>query len=102
MTVPDSPVRLELRPQLTTWDGIALIVGIVVGVGIFETPVWVAAHLTSVPQVLGLWLLGGVLSLVGGLCFAELGATYPHAGGFTTTWTGCLGRGWRFCLPGRA
>ncbi|MEN9208064.1 MAG: amino acid permease [Gloeomargarita sp. GMQP_bins_120] len=81
MTVPDSPVRLELRPQLTTWDGIALIVGIVVGVGIFETPVWVAAHLTSVPQVLGLWLLGGVLSLVGGLCFAELGATYPHAGG---------------------
>ncbi|MCS6781775.1 MAG: amino acid permease [Gloeomargarita sp. SKYBB_i_bin120] len=69
------------RPQLTTWDGIALIVGIVVGVGIFETPVWVASNLTSVAQVLGVWLLGGVLSLVGGLCVAELGAAYPHAGG---------------------
>ncbi|MCS7293552.1 MAG: amino acid permease [Gloeomargarita sp. SKYBB_i_bin120] len=70
-----------LRPQLTTWDGIALIVGIVVGVGIFETPVWVAANLTSGWQMLGVWLLGGFLSLVGGLCFAELGAAYPHPGG---------------------
>ena len=62
-------------------DGIALIVGIVVGVGIFETPVLVVMNLRTVSQVVLVWLLGGVLSLIGGLCFAELGAAYPHAGG---------------------
>ncbi len=89
MSRPDSPtqpaavaaVASPLQPRLTVRDGIALIVGIVVGVGIFETPVLVAMHLQTVAQVVLVWLLGGVLSLVGGLCFAELGAAYPHAGG---------------------
>jgi amino acid transporter len=89
MSVPDSPTKPEsveelatpLKPRLTTRDGFALIVGIVVGVGIFETPVLVAMNLSTVSQVMLAWLLGGVLSLVGGLCFAELGAAYPHAGG---------------------
>jgi len=89
MSRPDSPTKpasvaaLEppLQPRLTVRDGIALIVGIVGGGGIFETPVLVAMHLHTVPQVVLAWLLGGVLSLVGGLCFAELGAAYPHAGG---------------------
>jgi len=89
MSRPDSPTQPApvaaldppLPPRLTVRDGIALIVGIVVGVGIFETPVLVAMNLQTVPQVVLAWLLGGVLSLVGGLCFAELGAAYPHAGG---------------------
>jgi APA family basic amino acid/polyamine antiporter len=89
MSRPDSPTQpapvaglgTPLPPRLTVRDGIALIVGIVVGVGIFETPVLVAMNLQTVPQVVLAWLLGGVLSLVGGLCFAELGAAYPHAGG---------------------
>lgn len=89
MSVPNSPTQPEpvaelvqpLKPRLTTLDGIALIVGIVVGVGIFETPVLVAMNLSTVPQVVVAWLLGGMLSLVGGLCFAELGAAYPHVGG---------------------
>ncbi|WP_071455760.1 APC family permease [Gloeomargarita lithophora] len=89
MSLPDSPTKPEpmatgttlLQPRLTVGDGIALIVGIVVGVGIFETPVLVAMNLSTVSQVVLAWLLGGVLSLVGGLCFAELGAAYPHAGG---------------------
>jgi APA family basic amino acid/polyamine antiporter len=46
---------------LTVRDGIALIVGIVVGVGIFETPVLVAMNLRTVSQVVLVWLLGGVL-----------------------------------------
>ncbi|MEN9245054.1 MAG: amino acid permease, partial [Gloeomargarita sp. DG02_5_bins_242] len=74
-------VPTPLQPRLTMADGIALLVGIVVGVGIFETPVLVAMNLATVSQVVLAWLLGGLLSLVGGLCFAELGAAYPHAGG---------------------
>ena len=104
MSRPDSPTQpapvaglgTPLPPRLTVRDGIALIVGIVVGVGIFETPVLVAMNLQTVPQVVLAWLLGGVLSLVGGLCFAELGA------GCTITWIAPLVPGWRFCLAGRA
>ena len=97
MSRPDSPTKpasvaglgTPLPPRLTVRDGIALIVGIVVGVGIFETPVLVAMHLQTVPQVVLAWLLGG-------LCFAELGA------GCTITWIAPLVPGWRFCLAGRA
>jgi len=68
MSRPDSPTKpasvaaLEppLQPRLTVRDGIALIVGIVGGVGIFETPVLVAMNLHTVPQVVLAWLLGGV------------------------------------------
>ncbi|MEN9234046.1 MAG: amino acid permease, partial [Gloeomargarita sp. DG02_1_bins_92] len=89
MSIPNSSTEREsvvsvptpLQPRLTMADGIALLVGIVVGVGIFETPVLVAMNLATVSQVVLAWLLGGLLSLVGGLCFAELGAAYPHAGG---------------------
>jgi APA family basic amino acid/polyamine antiporter len=52
-------VALPLQPRLTVRDGIALIVGIVVGVGIFETPVLVAMNLRTVSQVVLVWLLGG-------------------------------------------
>lgn len=70
-----------IKPTLSMLDGIALIMGIVVGVGIFETPIFVAMNLGSPLQVLLVWLLGGFLSFIGALCFAELGSAYPHAGG---------------------
>jgi APA family basic amino acid/polyamine antiporter len=59
----------------------ALIVGTVVGAGIFRTPSLVAAHVSSEGAALLAWLAGGAVSLVGALCWAELAATYPHAGG---------------------
>ncbi len=71
----------EPRPSLSVTDGIALVVGIVVGAGIFKTPALVAAATGSVAAVLGTWLLGGVISAVGALCYAELATTYPSAGG---------------------
>ena len=58
-----------------------MVVGAVVGIGIFKTPSVVAANVTSEVAFLGLWLLGGVVTLVGALCYAELGSTYPHFGG---------------------
>jgi amino acid transporter len=69
------------RATLGTLDGIAFMVGIVVGIGIFRTPQVVAANAASGAEFLGLWLLGGLLTLVGALCYAELGAAHPHAGG---------------------
>ena len=69
------------RPTLTVADGVALIVGVVIGAGIFKTPSLVAANTGNEGLFLLAWLLGGAVSLLGALCYAELAATYPHAGG---------------------
>jgi amino acid transporter len=53
----------------------------VIGAGIFETPALVAATVGSLPAVILVWLLGGGISLVGALCYAELATTYPDPGG---------------------
>jgi len=62
-------------------DAVALIVGIVIGAGIFRTPSLVAGVVGSESLVLLVWSLGGIVSLIGALCYAELATTYPHAGG---------------------
>ena len=68
-------------PTLTLKDAIAITVGIVVGAGIFRTPSLVAANAGSESTVLLIWLAGGLVTLAGALCYAELATTYPHAGG---------------------
>jgi amino acid transporter len=68
-------------PTLTLTDAIAIIVGIVIGAGIFETPALVAANSGSSFTVVLAWLLGGIVSFIGALCYAELATTYPHVGG---------------------
>ncbi len=69
------------RPYLTTLDAVALIVGLVVGVGIFRAPQLVAVNTGSTELFLGVWVVGGLISLIGALCYAELTTAYPHAGG---------------------
>ncbi|BAY32226.1 amino acid permease-associated region [Nostoc carneum NIES-2107] len=69
------------KQSLALLDAVALIVGIVIGAGIFQTPAFVAANAGSDINVLLLWLLGGAVSLVGALCYAELATTYPDVGG---------------------
>jgi basic amino acid/polyamine antiporter, APA family len=69
------------KPTLSVIDAGALIVGMVIGVGIFETPALVAANTGSAEAALFAWLLGGVMSLVGALCYAELATAYPDSGG---------------------
>ncbi|MDO6391033.1 amino acid permease [Pontibacter sp. BT731] len=73
--------KAEPRPALGLFDAIAVIVGIVVGAGIFRTPSLVAANVESGTMFLSTWLLGGLVSLIGALCYAELTTTFPHAGG---------------------
>jgi amino acid transporter len=62
-------------------DAIGLIVGIVIGAGIFRTPSIVAGNASSIGAVYLGWILGGFVSLVGAMVYAELAAAYPHAGG---------------------
>src|ERR1044071_4173386 len=69
------------RPTLSLIDACAIIVGVVVGVGIFRTPSIVAANVSSEAMFLLSWIIGGVVSLIGALCYAELATTYPDAGG---------------------
>ena len=69
------------RGTLTVKDVIAIVVGIVIGVGIFKTPSLVAANTSSPGLLLLLWALGGFISLLGALCYAELATAYPHPGG---------------------
>lgn len=73
----------QLRPakQLSVTDAVAIIVGIVIGAGIFRTPSLVAANTSSESMFLLAWVLGGAVSLIGALCYAELSTTFPNAGG---------------------
>lgn len=66
---------------LKTIDVVALIVGIVIGAGIFRVPSLVAANSESGIVFLSTWVLGGLVSLIGALCYAELTTTYPDTGG---------------------
>lgn len=75
--------KQQAAPQasLSVLDGVAVMVGIVVGIGIFKTPSLVAANVDSGMTFMTVWLLGGLVTLIGALCYAELAAAYPSAGG---------------------
>jgi basic amino acid/polyamine antiporter, APA family len=72
---PDLPRRLGLA------DGISIVVGVMIGAGIFLVPSLVARSLSSPFAILGAWMFAGLLSFFGGLAFAELGAMIPATGG---------------------
>ena len=71
----------ELRKSLRLVDGLAMVVGITVGSGIFRTPGLVAARLGRPALTFVAWVLGAGLALLGALCFAELTTRLPRAGG---------------------
>jgi amino acid transporter len=80
------------RAVLGLRDAIGLIVGTVVGVGIFRTPSLVAEHAGSMSIALLAWLVGGLVSLLGALCYAELASAYPNTGGDYHYLTRAFGR----------
>lgn len=88
--------RTAIKPALTLVDAVAITVGIVIGAGIFETPALVAANVGNGSTVALVWLLGGVISLIGALCYAELATTYPHPGGNYYYLTRAFGRNLAF------
>ncbi|NUP05669.1 MAG: amino acid permease [Polyangiaceae bacterium] len=66
---------------LGLWDAISIIVGIVIGAGIYETAPRVLANASGPGEALAIWAVGGALSLVGACCYAELASAYPRSGG---------------------
>lgn len=81
--MPETDITQEGTPKekLNLIDAIAIIVGIVVGAGIFRTPSLVAANTSSDFMFLLTWVLGGLVSLIGALCYAELTTAFPNTGG---------------------
>ncbi len=74
-------MRIAPKKELSVFDSTCIIVGIIIGAGIYETAPTVAACMGSGTGVLGVWLVGGLLALTGALCYAELATTYPREGG---------------------
>lgn len=68
-------------PALRLIDAIVLIVGIVIGAGIFRTPSVVATNSPDQFWFVATWVLGGIISLTGALCYSELSSAFPNAGG---------------------
>ena len=66
---------------LSLGDATAIIVGLIVGAGIFGTPSIVAGAVESPALFVGVWVAGGVFSVIGALCYAELATAFPSAGG---------------------
>jgi APA family basic amino acid/polyamine antiporter len=71
----------ELPRKLSWLDATALVIGIVIGSGIFLLPNLIARELSSPAAILSVWIISGVLSYFGALAYAELGAMMPATGG---------------------
>ena len=71
----------ELPRRIGFWGGSAVMVGIILGSGIFRVPVSIAQLVGSPALILAFWVLGGILSLFGAFAFAELAAALPRSGG---------------------
>jgi APA family basic amino acid/polyamine antiporter len=80
-TVERPATRTELPRVLGLWSVVGILIGTVIGSGIFVVPAEIATLVKAPALILSVWMLGGLLSFLGALCFAELGAAFPQAGG---------------------
>lgn len=72
---------MDLARKLSAWDAAAIVVGTVIGGGIFLVPSLIAREVPSVSGILTLWVVAAIFSFLGALAYAELGAMFPAAGG---------------------
>ncbi|CAG9825148.1 unnamed protein product [Phaedon cochleariae] len=79
--VKESSSGVHMKKELSLWDGVAIIVGVIIGAGIFVSPKGVLKFSGSIGQAIIVWVLSGFLSMLGALCYAELGTMIPKSGG---------------------
>lgn len=73
--------QIQLKKQLGLLEGVAIILGIILGSGIFISPKGVIQEVEAVGTSLLIWIICGMLSMIGSLCYAELGTCIPKSGG---------------------
>ena len=76
-----SDTAAQPRATLTLFDAITMIVGLIVGAGIFGTPSIVAGASGSTEAMFAAWVAGGIFAVIGALCYGELATAFPSAGG---------------------
>src|SRR5688572_27043609 len=81
MSAPAQAHAGQPRATLGVSDAVAIIVGLIVGAGIFGTPSIVAGAVGSEAMIVAVWIAGGVFAIIGALCYAELATAFPSAGG---------------------
>jgi len=72
---------MELKKSIGLWSAVTIVVGSVIGSNIFMKPATMAAQLGSPSLLIAVWFIAGVISLFGGMVFAELGGMFPETGG---------------------
>lgn len=77
----ESSEGVRLKKELGLMDGVAIIVGVIIGSGIFVSPSLALKYSGSKGMALIVWVLSGFLSMIGALCYAELGTMIPKSGG---------------------
>jgi basic amino acid/polyamine antiporter, APA family len=80
-TDPSYLAEAEPKRHLSVLYVVFLAVGMVVGAGIFKSPALVAENAGTPLAIYGVWVLGGLISLIGALCYGELSTAYPNPGG---------------------
>ena len=80
-SAPPDPGPHTLARQLGVWSTIAIVVGSMIGSGIFRVPSATAAQVGTPGAMMLVWVAGGLVALCGALSLAELAALYPRAGG---------------------
>jgi APA family basic amino acid/polyamine antiporter len=96
MNEPTPTRPADLPRTIGFWGASAVMVGIIIGSGIFRTPASIAQHLGNPLVVLMFWAVGGVLSLLGALTYAELATMFPQSGGVYVFLREGFGRGVAF------
>lgn len=81
MTRPATPAGATYARRLGLFSATMVVVGGIIGSGIFLNPSIVAQRVRSAPLTLGTWVIGGVIAVLGAFCYAELGARRPRVGG---------------------
>src|SRR5258706_15473220 len=89
-------MRTELKRELGLLDATMINLGTIIASAIFLVPSFIAQQLHASSLVILAWLVGGVVSLLGALTVAELGAAFPEAGGLFVYLREADGAGWGF------